>query len=241
MKERPIIFSDESVRAILDGRKTQTRRVAKLYPSMTGKKFVVFPPEEIVRFDDGTFNYLSTGALSGPYACSYGKPGDRLWVRETWQFIGWPSIDDNDWVIQYKNGECKAVDAEKFQDHDMTYWEQCSDDLNKAGWPTDDDGLFYPPDPSMDWYENCPTRWRSSMFMPRWASRLALEIVDVRAEPLQDISEADAIAEGPPDIKNIWSHRIMFERLWDRFNAKRGFPWESNPWVWVIEFRKVEK
>ena len=242
MQERPIIFSGESVQAILEGRKTQTRRVAKLYPSAEGKRFAVFPPEEIIKFDDGTFtdprinfdsvarrlrrgtatslssaslrtvaapsnifhllsNYRSTGALSGPYSCSYGVPGDQLWVKEPF----WYSWCQESTLRYARLGENLFI-------------------ANFKDKTTSDSSFFLPSDTS--------EKWRSPWFMPRKVSRLTLKIVDVRVERVDYISDADVKAEG---FKNY----TAFANAFDDLNRKRGFSIGDSPWVWVIEFKKV--
>jgi hypothetical protein len=148
MKERPILFSAPMVRAILDGRKTQTRRVIK---------------EKLMRGEGAHVNN-----------CQYGKPGDRLWVRETFCY--------HDYLARY---------------------------LYKA------DGVT-------------GVKWKPSIFMPRIASRIMLEITGIRVERLQDISEEDAIAEGWPKSSD-W-----YRSLWESINGQGS--WVLNPWVWVIEF-----
>ncbi len=179
MKERPIIFSAESVRAILDGRKTQTRRALKPQPISVG----VFL--DVLCADTPKGRYVDLQKFS-----PFGKPGNLLWVKEPYalDYIGLP--------------------------------------FYQADWPTDEE-----------------QKWRNVMYMKRDYSRLTLEIVNVRVERLQDISEADARAEGVKPFggmeaagaKYIHSYR----ELWDKLNAKRGFQWESNPWVWVIEFKQL--
>lgn len=203
--DRPILFSGLMVRAILDGRKTQTRRVFCIKDPMGKKHAITSPKEEILEFDDGSFNYLSTGALSGPYPCPYGHPGDRLWVREAWRTYA--SLDhlpprhiEHGAGIQYEAGGSSVSGCDRL--HGM--------------------GKYRPP-----------------MFMPIWASRITLEIADIRVERLQDISEADAISEG------VYSDpaapaRDGFQLLWNSINAARGFGWDSNPWVWVISFNRVD-
>lgn len=183
MKERPIIFSGPMVRAILDGRKTQTRRVykaAKGYPVQDGEH-------------TGNPSEASTWMEWGP--CPYGAPGDRLWVRETFQ----PNMRCGGYLYR-------------------------ADDI--AGHIAED--------------------WRPSIYMPRWASRITLEIEAVRVERVQDITEEDARAEGIV----IWEvDRIQrgdrggredFRELWDSINSKRGFGWATNTWVRVIQFKRVE-
>lgn len=205
MKERPILFSAEMVRAILDGRKTQTRRVVKgmaldwLQPGMFSPKFVADPE-----------NYLSP----------YGYAGDRLWVRETWQMV------------------YERMDSQRFT-HPIEGARQRW--IEYAASPRD---------------EHEPPKWRPSIFMPREFSRITLEVENVRIERVQEISKEDAKAEG---VSNLWrwdqarnkKHPEHFVRgtlnpfvanysvLWDEINAKRGFGWDANPWVWVIEFRRM--
>lgn len=218
MKERPILFSGEMVRAILDGRKTQTRRVVKPQPVHWTE--VRLPGESrYTPCDDWS---VGAGGMMPRHEfisrCPYGQPGDRLWVREAW--------------------------CHKCEDGMPVY--------------TDDGGL----DPSCAWYradgvevtaadENGGTRfnkngtesspWVPSIHMPRWASRITLEITGVRVERVQEISHKEALAEGVPyDVsKPGGSPLSSFHSLWDSINAKRGFGWDKNPWVWVIEFRRV--
>lgn len=219
MKERPILFSAPMVRAILAGTKTQTRRVVKIPGVMPRTSFTItHPDEEIVRFDDGTFHYLSTAAMSGPYACPYGQPGDRLWVRETWgtgsrpdPFEGWRD------GIEYR------ADDFDLDEHDLLplHHECVPDDVDLS---------------------SIRSGWRPSIHMPRWASRITLEITDVHVERLQDISEADARSEGvtplagPDDLPGVWTG--AFERLWDSINGTGA--WLANPWVWVVSFQQVQ-
>jgi hypothetical protein len=182
LKERPIIFSGPMVRAILDGRKTQTRRVLRRQPA-------------------------GAWATPGRRACPYGVPGDRLWVRETW---AGPVLD----II---NGDLGERFLYRASDSD---WKDC---------------------------RGRSARWRPSIHMPRSASRLLLEITDLRVQRLQDITEEDARAEGvAAHLESaLWDgcgeigYRAHFKDLWDRINSKRG-PWESDPWVWVLNFRRMK-
>lgn len=188
-KERPIIFSGDMVRAILAGRKTQTRRVVK--------------DQNAVEFSEETREPLYVHSINCPgycdYACNgggygdspYGVPGDRLWVREK---IG-IQLTPND---KYPNG------------------------LVEYGADYHDGVDFI--------YEGGGSAWTPSIFMPRWASRITLEITGVRVERVQEITYLDAIAEGVDRDYHL---------LWDRINAKRGYPWSANPWVWVVEFKRV--
>ena len=177
--ERPIIFTGDSVRAIENDLKTQTRRVI---------------PDDWWRCLDPEDAGDRASALP---QCPYGVAGDRLWVRETWRV---PGDVGND---RASTSRCTGPKDVQF----------------KA------DGIEAP-------------EWRPSMYMPRWASRLTLEIVSVRVERLQEIDRHDAIREGvdPRDTPNPVAR---FCKSWDSINAKRGYPWSSNPWVWVITFKRL--
>lgn len=221
MPERPIIFSGPMVRAILEGRKSMTRRVVKYKP------FYGEPNWDYAFVDGGVdCQYLHIPQDGGEYGdsttqrayCPYGVPGDALWVREAWtrvpQSAYWhdPSIphcrDGEDWIIY------------------------------RAGWERSDPGVG----------------WHPSIHMPRWASRITLEVTGVRVERVHDISGDDAIAEGIIHHNGLGvghsgyrysqsspvyqSPDIAFAELWDSINGKKH-PWSSNPWVWVIEFRPL--
>ena len=220
MKERPILFSAPMVRALLDGSKTQTRRVIKPQPDFVGA--MGNPHVPWITKAPGLHVFLE---------CPYGQPGDRLWVRETWQTHGeldgiTPRDLPNDLHIQ----------------HPATY----------DGWVS---------------------KRRPSIFMPRWASRITLEIVSVRVERLQAISEADASAEGcermdserevrdwkicpqcggnglytafsgsggalpDSDCFKCDTYVKRYRHLWESINGAGS--WDANPWVWVVEFKKV--
>lgn len=200
MTERPILFSGPLVRAILEGRKTQTRRVVKPQP-MGG-----FTPW---KHADGYWMQKSsaTGHFHKPdLHCPYGAPGDRLYVREAFRPTEW-AADGDYGVVQYRaDGLEMEVEAPGVS-------------FNK----------MFPPALSID-------RWRPSIHMPRWASRLILEVVSVRAERLQAITYDDVEAEGV-DIGGGWGWVQDWADLWDSINAKRGYGWDSNPWVWVVEFK----
>lgn len=209
MTERPILFAGRLVRAILEGGKTQTRRVVKPQP----------------RFAQTLRNGSHEASADGGFdqdlktlRCPHGAPGDRLWVRETWK----ENVPPSGWIY-------RATDESSIDPRDAR-------------------------------------PWRPSIFMPRAASRLLLEVLDVRVAQLQDIIEADAIAEGvpreklPPDPDNFHppgsygfvsglhpfpegriypTAREAFAEGWDALNGKRA-PWTSNPWVWAIAFRRAD-
>lgn len=249
MNEKPILFKGEMVKAILEGRKTKTRRALKVQPidilpmldEYDGRAWVTLR----VKGEKLEDNH---GDIIG---CRFGFPGDRLWVRETWRIVGWD--EDGDWCIEYKDGStCWFYSVQDCdEDASVRYWQQCTDDCIDAKIPEDDEGYFHFNDE-----HPCPTRWRPSIFMPRWASRITLEILNVRVERLQAITTADVLAEGikqtEPDgfylapLAGVpdypWTEAVpAYASLWNSINAKSGFGWDFNPWVWVIEFKRVEK
>lgn len=201
-RAHPILFTPENVRAILDGRKTQTRRLNGL------KKFNEQPDRWRLEGNtfafDGGFDYVPLPK------CPYGQPGDRLWVRETWA-IGlstgnsWHSEDDR----------IKSI-AEP-----QRYSRRYAADGTQGFWG----------------------KWRPSIFMPRWACRLWLELTEVRVERLQECSEEDAIAEGVTVGRIVGSEEFSisavaaYQELWGSINGEDS--WAANPWVWVLTFRKV--
>lgn len=233
MKERPILFNGEMVRKILAGKKTQTRRLNGL-----NKKPIC--SIEYVESMDGWYTKYCEDSDWEVIHCPYGKPGDRLWVRETWRPWSWHEGEPIG--IQFKADmkhqevwtDCDEVKQIEWEER---LWIQITDELDEKGIKPDEYGYYhFEGDP--------PLNWRPSIFMPRWASRITLEITEVRIERLQEISLADINAEGTSDTldktrRPFGSRREHFQRLWDSINAKRGFPWDSNPWVWVISFRKI--
>lgn len=209
--EHPILFSGPMMRAVLEGRKTQTRRVVKgtalgwLAPNMFDPSFVASPENNL---------------------CPYGQPGDLLWVRETWG--AWPSLSGG---IELESLRFRA-DGEYQNEYNA--WQ-----------------------------------WRPSIHMPRSVCRLTLRITEERVQRVQEITEEEAkaegvekgaeplhlseqgaIAEGENGIRVaqlianppvVVSYRIGFRKTWDSINAKRGYSWDSNPWVWAISFEKESK
>ncbi len=209
MKERPILFSAPMVRAILEGRTTQTRRIIKS-PSVLHPEFVLLAHDDVnhawwpFQSDDGDSSVTSDG-MEEPIECPYGQPGDRLWVRETWRA------------------------------------DRCYDHLAPRDIPVNTP-IFYDENGNI---VNGYHKRRPGMFMMRRMSRITLEVTGVRCERLQEISETDAIKEGFSPVvagfsgKGGWA-RDRFCDLWDKINAKRA-PWVSNPWVWVIQFKALDK
>ncbi len=159
VREHPIIFSPPMVEAILDGKKTQTRRILKPQP-------------------------ISVAYLIG---YPYGRAGDKLWVKEHY----------DEKLKDYYRAQLKKLPA----------------------------AVFY-----ADKYMK---KWKSPIFMPRWASRITLEVTDIKVQRLQDITDEDARKEGCED-------RRVYSILWNELNLKRGYGWNRNPWVWVISFKRED-
>lgn len=205
MKERPIIFNAENVRAILEDRKTQTRRVVKPQPALgqTVKK----------PYEDGKWwlvemgQYLPVDLIKEVF-CPYGQIGDMLWVRESYY-----TITKETTVVYYK-----------------------------ADYYLED--RFLPP---------CDRpKYIPAFFLPRRASRITLEITSIRVERLQEITEEDAQKEGITERSYITKEGVCladmngyfvcsFINHWNILNAKRGYGWDTNPWVWVISFRRIKQ
>jgi hypothetical protein len=227
MAEKPILFSGEMVRAILEGRKTMTRRVIKPQPHhLTGRaggRYIGDPLTE-----DGKIIH-----------CPYGQPGGRLWVRETWRVGAWRE-DDQLIAADYRADGYARREWLHVEDKDYfeKLWEQSTQDASAALGIQEN----YKWEPGAS-----PCRWRPSIFMPRWASRILLEVTVVRVERLQDISEEDAKAEGVTrlamskalNIPGTWIG--AFADLWDSINAKCGYGWGANPWVRVVSFKPAPK
>jgi hypothetical protein len=202
VKERPILMSGAMVRALLDGSKTQTRRLCKPM-----NLWVVQDCREVRMIDGKPFHFLK-GATSPmeELRSPYGQPGDRLYVRETFLYVGPGSGSD---LPSYREERANP------ENH------KASNCWFRASQP--DETLV----------------WTPSIHMPRWASRITLEVTGVRIERLQDISAQDAWAEGIPHSPDV-DPGHEYQELWDSLNAVRGYGWDANPWVWVVEFRKID-
>jgi hypothetical protein len=227
MKERPILFNGPMVRALLDGSKTQTRRVVR-YGMASGRSVA----------------YQKTQAFQDeltPY-CPYGQPGDRLWVRETWGVVSndWDA-DGNltDWT---PDRPATPITEMRFgQGYYSGHAIYAAD--GSYEWAGDDDGGGEP-----------RSAWHPSIHMPRAASRILLEIVSVRVERLQDISEDDCWAEGIDAVDGALDDMAIlnlakrmnrschdaaptYAALWESINGAGS--WDTNPWVWAVEFKRV--
>ena len=194
MKEKPIIFTAPMVKEILEGRKTQTRRIV-------GQKHIPF-------LENINTNFLYGNWEKRPLP--YGQPGDRLWVREKFKTV----CDEEQWdAIEYLDG---IRIKPELPDHNTGF---------RFSWDCDNDNV----------------RWRPSIHMPRWASRITLEVTGVRVERLQDISGPDCWAEGIEcagwDSEKYGSVTHCYRDLWESINGPGS--WDKNPWVWVIEFKRV--
>lgn len=223
MKERPIIMQAESVRAILEGHKTQTRRVIKPQPNQRPLR-ATHPNNGRMCWYEAWFDEPDV------LYCPYGQPGDRLWVREAWwQHGGGTVSQEGEYRFipdNYPGAQVAYAADHKYAPATTYYYE---------GWAK-----------------------RPSIFMPRWASRITLEITHVRVERLQDIREQDIRAEGVATTCVYYGDRCNssrcpehergyhtgvgedFRRLWNEINAKRGYSWDSNPFVWALEFKQVQ-
>lgn len=229
--EHPILFNSEMVRAILEGRKTQTRR-------LVDTKYINANPDayKLLGMYENNIGKLAAQWKGDDHVrdaySRYGKAGDKLWVRETWaetvninQRTNWPG-----------RPHIKCVDYPEIG----------------AGKPC----IIFRADGETDWVDDdgSPTEnsyWKPSIHMPRWASRIQLEVTAIRVERLQDITLRDKLAEGMEytslnkrhgeltisDVLLFECEDTNFRDLWDSINAKSGFSWDANPWVWIIEFK----
>lgn len=225
MGERPLLMSAPMVRAILAGTKSQTRRLVTV-PWKGSSRTLPYEPWYIE--SDGKLRvqdeYGDFHTMDDRWS-PYGVPGDRLWVRETW-------YDDN--ALREREPPPTAPDEfiEYRASHDCSSWEAecpCRDEYGRSSW-------------------------RPSIFMPRWASRITLEVTEVRVQRLQDISREDAIAEGMPHewqrLNSDLDGYVVdckpdpyaeFALFWDSINGQReGASWADNPWVWAIGFKRIE-
>ncbi|ELS1883572.1 TPA: hypothetical protein ACNV3W_003016 [Raoultella ornithinolytica] len=252
MKERGMIFNGEMVRALLSGRKTQTRRSMKVQPSegFMPMNMALEPDYKARWYTPGIVDkegYLQPASKevfgvaneNDGYSCPFGAVGDRIWVRETFACLGNEdgcAIDWNDNLV--KGG---GPDAARI------YRASCEQKPGNYGlWSIPDDAFWKPHTDEMQ-FEGA---WVPSIHMPRWASRILLEITDVRVERLNSISQEDAQAEGmeltgwrptysdPDSGGEVMTPYDNFAELWSSIYGDES--WQANPWVWVIEFKRVE-
>ncbi|MGA6182805.1 hypothetical protein ACPEH1_16960 [Stenotrophomonas sp. NPDC077421] len=205
MRERPILFNGDMVRAILAGQKTQARRAMKVQPRRNGPFWEVFG----AGWGSGVCRVPAVPGHSLAAHCPFGQPGDRLWLRETTV-----NVEDHGYIgpVYAESDEGRAI-------------------LNYGLAPVPDDCIEVEPD---------ELRLRPSIHMPRSMCRLVLEITAVRVERLQAISVQDCLAEGITTRFKVADAaddlRIQFRDLW----TSTGGDWDCNPWVWVLEFKKIQ-
>lgn len=217
------------VQALLDGRKTQTRRILTPQPHERAKCHGCAIAREYLgpRWQGKYLAYMDDGQV---IPCKLGMPGDRLWVKETYRMRReWDEFSPKNLPVKFAGESAEQLEWLREQ---YIHYETCPQPNGKL-----------------------TGRIRQSIYMRKWMSRIELEITNIRVERLQAIGEADAIAEGvsgasgalgtddiimesmpfnmPRPIRRYWL-------LWNSINGKGGYPWESNPWVWVLEFRRVE-
>lgn len=220
MRERPILFSGPMVRALLAGTKTQTRRPL----SPRSLAFLTTAAKAGECYELGANDPIHPNDMACYVQfCPYGQVGDRLWVRESWKYADWTE-DGEPWIGYAAGGKdalCRA--PHEWWDRLENIWVELSDPDNY-----DIDG------------KAADRHWRPSIHMPRWASRILLEITEVRVERLQDISEHDARAEGVTADQYRGLERAFaraYSELWEQINGAGS--WAANPWVWAVSFKPV--
>ncbi|EOY5362040.1 TPA: hypothetical protein MIQ47_00880 [Klebsiella pneumoniae] len=237
MKERGMIFNGEMVRAILDGRKTQTRRPIKWKQT----RFT-----EIGEREDGSkwpWSEDAEHACDFWHPCPFGAVGDRIWVRETWATLG----NEDGCCIDWEGNLCKGDERSAAR----IYRASCEQRPGDYGlWSIPDDA-YWKPHTKEHKFEGA---WRPSIHMPRWASRILLEITNVGVQRLQDISSGDAVREGICQLPASGRYCVspgdqyfggasrsakeVYSWLWSSIYGEES--WKANPWVWVIEFKRIE-
>ncbi|HBT4143607.1 TPA: hypothetical protein MBN22_000938 [Klebsiella variicola] len=240
-----MIFNSEMVRAILDGRKTQTRRIMKVQPE-SNQLGLLLITDSTKHSDIGKYHWAESNATgnhvrSKLFSSPFGAVGERIWVRETWATLG----NEEGCYVDWEDNLCKGDERSAAR----IYRASCEQRPGDYGlWSIPDDA-YWKPHTKEHKFEGA---WRPSIHMPRWASRILLEITDVRVERLNAISEEDARAEGiidggclncgepepcgcanpEPDATDAFAY------LWQSIYGQDN--WNANPWVWVIEFKRVE-
>jgi len=232
MSDKPILFNADMVKALLDGRKTQTRRIIKDHKIIrisNRREFAIAGPHQLsMKETPGIFYVVLEDSSLVGLPCSHGQPGDLLWVRET------------------------TIDVESHGYAGPIYV------ASDAGVAALSFGLGFEDDYTEA--EPYDIKQRPSIFMYRWMSRLTLKITDIRIERVQDITDEDAEKEGIFNADGLHLYNCgntvfhadqechcgenypyeEFHKLWDSINKKRGYGWDVNPWVWVIEFKVIQ-
>jgi hypothetical protein len=244
MKEHPILFSTPMVQAILEGRKTMTRRILKPQPDDDGLWDDTNLPRSLQSTLKGWNGSTEETGESREWKCPYGQVGDILWVRESWNMCPKDQLTPNEFYIERHDGLPEGEWA-------WVYMAESKEEKH----------ISHP-----EWGKK---RWKPSTHMPKAACRIYLEIIGIKVERLQDISEVDAIDEGVMSIKwdtvlswfprykylhDEWFKRKnggviekpplgpspsqIFQALWQSINGEES--WEENPWVWAITFKKID-
>lgn len=241
MKERPILFNGAMVRAIRDGRKTVTRRVMRVQPVLNGRLWEVYG----AGWSEGVQSVPVVPGHSLDTQCPYGKPGDRLWVRETWQDVHPVQVID-----RYSQPGRAGIPGPPGVTYQTIY--RADGEYPKVHHTHEHPYRCIEPDPNHGFLgaaDSGWTGWTPSIHMPRWASRILLEITAVRVERLQAITAEQAEAEGvdvamcrqyleTAPSRHTCREAVVhgFSGLW----AATGGDWAGNPWVWVVEFKRVQ-
>lgn len=227
-RDRPILFSAPMIRALLDGRKTQTRRIIKPIPFNREGDTVdinIASAARYMRGSDGRMYYQFDHPKGGPltgHLARFAK-GDRLWVKETHRVASW-SEDGEVWITYDADGSRSRA----LESPDEEFLERLCAKLDKAGVPTKNNGFY-----GDDIPENLLRR--VSIHMPRWASRLTLTVTDVRVQRLQEISAADCAAEGACDLDADHNNaQRAYRDIWEQINGLNS--WLFNPWVVAVTF-----
>lgn len=238
---KPILFSTEMVQAILEGRKTQTRRIVKPQPS-----------RQLFSVNMGYWSEEPKN-LKHPYIKSKFEVGDVLWVRENWKPGAWHE-DECKVAFDYKASPeilktpwCYFEDASKFEELQMKWMDELLKvpDLHPSKVEGDEEKIYF------NWLPGqSPLKWKPSIFMPKEACRIFLKIKSIKVERLQDISEENSRKEGVKHLIPNWKDYTekapchytaygSFKSLWCSINNEKT--WKDNPWVWLIEFERIEK
>jgi hypothetical protein len=238
IKERPIEFTGEMIRALLDNRKSQTRRVMRVQPHDDSCKISTLMESTGSSREIGKHRWLKMLSNdevdlddhAGKYfACPYGYAGDRLWVKEPW-------FNNK----EYTENMHALLKRWPYGDVQLPVKSEYPDIMYKADYP-----------------EGMLCKWKTARYMPRFLSRILLEITDIRVQRLQAISEDDAIAEGAKKFPSGYvfentgydkaklchtSPATAFNIMWDEMIYKNNDQkcWEANPWVWAISFKRLE-
>lgn len=242
MKERPILFNADMVCAVLDGRKTQTRRIIQSPAKnmqASGHKVIEYREPGDKWYGEHIFSMRNQSGTWCDYTkeqflakCPFGAVGDRLWVRETWSVVS-HAFDDDGLMIDYvPDRPAKAVHEKPFG---RGYYSGHAIYAAEGGFTWGDD----------DGCADGRSCWKPSIHMPRWASRITLEITGVRVERLNSMTEKDALAEGClgghdsiPGYHYSATPHEHFHHVWQSIYGDDS--WQANPWVWVVEFKRVE-